>query len=159
MSFFVNPAIAAGVLLSVTGLSSVAHAGVPPQQPTCSAATISGTYEGRGSGMSSFETPGKLEPVTKTVRMVFDGKGGYLTEATYFVRGRQTRQSKAAPGSYTVDGACHVVFKRVWPEDNKLRIWTGTVTPNGNAICKRIEQAEYTGSTELVRVSPPQKKD
>jgi hypothetical protein len=153
-SFFVNPAIAAAVLLSVTSLSAVAHAALPPQQPTCSAATISGTYEGRGSGTSSFEEKGKVEPETHTVRQVFDGKGSYLTEATYFVRGRQTRQVKASPGSYTVDGACHVVFKRVWPEDNQLRIWTGTVTPNGNKISKRIEQAGHTGSTELVRVPP-----
>jgi hypothetical protein len=77
MSFFVNPAIAAAVLLSVTGLSSVAHAALPPQQPTCSAATISGAYEGRGSGMSSLEAKGKVEPETHTVRQVFDGKGSY----------------------------------------------------------------------------------
>ena len=108
----------------------------------------------RGSGTSSLEAKGKVEPETHTVRQVFDGKGSYLTEATYFVRGRQTRQVKASPGSYTVDGACHVVFKRVWPEDNQLRIWTGTVTPNGNKISKRIEQAGHTGSTELVRVPP-----
>ncbi len=154
MSFFVHPAIAAGVLLSVTSLSAVAHAALPPQQPTCSAATIAGVYEGRGSGTSSLEAKGKVEPETHTVRQVFDGMGAYTVDATYFVRGRQTRQVKASPGSYTVDGACNVVFKRVWPDDNQLRIWTGTVTPNGNKITKRIEQAEYKGSTELVRVPP-----
>jgi len=130
------------VLFSLTALAGLAlltgsalAQNAPPAPPSCSNATLQGTYTFLTEG-SIVGPHGALTPFQQTGLEVFDGNGhsqGFLTTAT--VVNGQTAISSQVPftATYTVSPNCTVKESGADAENNAFH-FDGFLGPNGNHV-------------------------